>query len=305
MVLLGATLVSRKLRRAARSHLSLRSGTAGCSTGPLHPVRTGLRQLPNSGILQVPAEWRRWNHSPTQGSREVPAVNWQVEQCPLLAYHSIAELYPEAPELEGLFDSDARFRQQLRQAVRRDLQSDAARIDEGLLNHSDARLGSSCQAFLGDFVGRDRLRLKELPFLTEVFLSYKIGLSGRDFMARLLGLCAGVAAGSWTEIVCGGVLQRGQGWHQDEGLDTYTVMLGFPPTNHFAGKGVFSNVAKLSHRLAPVGPSIPIEPDLEVPEGTVLRPVYARGQEIFVYNDSALLHCAPDKPNRECLWRLM
>ena len=43
----------------------------------------------------------------------------------------------------------------------------------------------------------------------------------------------------------------------------------------------------------------------EIGEEYVLRPIYSRGREIWISDDSTHLHSTPDQQNRECLWRFM
>lgn len=255
--------------------------------------------LAGSGVVEVPAAWRRpaW-----PGAAEAaPAIDWEASaagRLPFFAYHSLVDLFPEVPGLAPLFNGDASFRRCLREAAREDMATeevpDPARPPP---------VDDCVQAFLGTFVAQGRLILLPFPRLTQLFSDHGIGLTGRAFMARLLGLCNGVASGSWTDIV--GAPRRMQFWHQDEGHDTYTVMLGFPPSSGFAGEGVFSQAARISHRLTPIGLGIPIEVDWEIPEERIFRPIYCAGQEVIVYNDSMLLHKAPDAPNREAVWRFL
>ena len=47
------------------------------------------------------------------------------------------------------------------------------------------------------------------------------------------------------------------------------------------------------------------EPAPVVPEEFVFRPLYSRGREVWVSDDSAHLHSTPDRQFRECLWRFM
>ena len=102
-------------------------------------------------------------------------------------------------------------------------------------------------------------------------------------------------------------------WHQDSGISSKTVLLGFPPRNGYVGGGVFSSHVKLSHPLKPTegeahGMVVEFErfePPLEIPEEHVLRPLYSRGREVWVSDDSTHLHSTPDRQCRECLWRFM
>jgi hypothetical protein len=80
------------------------------------------------------------------------------------------------------------------------------------------------------------------------------------------------------------------------------------------GGGVFSSHVKLSHPLRPTqgethGAVVEYErfdpPPEPIPEEYVLRPLYGRGREIWVSDDSTHLHSTPDQQYRECLWRFM
>ena len=42
-----------------------------------------------------------------------------------------------------------------------------------------------------------------------------------------------------------------------------------------------------------------------IPEEYVLRPLYSKGREIWISDDSTHLHSTPDRQRRECLWRFM
>jgi len=119
-------------------------------------------------------------------------------------------------------------------------------------------------------------------------------------------------------------------WHQDSGLEHFTVMVGFPAFNNYEGLGVFSHVVPLSSRLkvpqASGGPRTwPLEElidgskeqghrlcesredimELQFEEKHIIRPTYRRGREILVYNDAEIFHSAPDYARRESLWRFM
>jgi len=231
--------------------------------------------------------------------REAMPIDWEAEASraapPAFAYHSLADLFPETPGLAGEFNRNADFRSSLRAAARDDLSKAHEQAAGGAAD-------SSLQAFVGRFVEKDRLSLHPMPRLTGVLQEHGLDLSGHAFIARLLELCNGICCGSWADIVGP---PRSHRWHQDEGRNTYTVMLGFPASGSFVGEDVFSHVARISHRLSPPGFGIPLEVDYAVPEECVFRPVYAPGQEVVVYNDSTLLHRAPEAPNRQALWRLM
>eukprot|EP00411_Alexandrium_monilatum_P024509 CAMPEP_0175224012 /NCGR_PEP_ID=MMETSP0093-20121207/21629_1 /TAXON_ID=311494 /ORGANISM="Alexandrium monilatum, Strain CCMP3105" /LENGTH=340 /DNA_ID=CAMNT_0016517635 /DNA_START=15 /DNA_END=1037 /DNA_ORIENTATION=+ len=307
-LLLAAT--ARRLRRMTRQSGQMspssrkrcsRASAASSVAGPLAPYT----------VFDVPPEWRRLEVDPTGASmRAAPSIDWQAEAShatpPSFAYRSLAELFPEAEGLGSEFNSNARFRRALRTAARDDFQEVVPGGSSGSRPLPDAKDGS-VQAFVGHFVERDRLRLRPMPRLTQALRDHGFTLSGQAFIGRLLELCNGVCCGSWADIIGP---PRSSRWHQDEGRNTYTVMLGFPPASGYAGDGVFTRVARISHRLCPVGLGIPVEVDFAIPEECTFRPVYAPGQEIVVYNDGTLLHRAPESrapesPSREALWRLM
>lgn len=250
--------------------------------------------LSSTVVHQVPQEWRR----PDVQEAE---IDWDAEpsaqQPPFFAYHSLAEVFPDIP-LDKKFNSDASFRRQLREAARDDLFVPLPKLNAEQ-NAMLRALDSSVQAKL---VTPER-KLRSLPRLTQTFKENGLELSGQTFVARLLGLCGGKVTGGWMDIV-GSTKQRKHGWHQDTGRGGYTVMLGFPASDRFIGEGVFSHAARISHLLR-LDRGIPIVLDWVLPEEAIFRPVYAPGQEIITYSDSAVIHSAPDKHDRESVWRLM
>ena len=95
------------------------------------------------------------------------------------------------------------------------------------------------------------------------------------------------------------------------------MLLGFPPRDEVAYDapigGVFSSVIKLSHPLRPNegeehGAIVEYERFADAPpigDEYTLRPLYSKGREIWVSDDSTHLHSTPDVQKRECLWRFM
>jgi len=126
--------------------------------------------------------------------------------------------------------------------------------------------------------------------------------------------------GSLIDIVtAGNRLKPAHSWHQDCNLPQMTVMLGFPISNEYKGAGVFSHAIKLTHQIKDqisgggavvqydefegVGQSEDLPNPL--PESVILRPWYAKGREIMVYDDSWHIHSAPDHIHRTSVWRFM
>jgi hypothetical protein len=148
---------------------------------------------------------------------------------------------------------------------------------------------------------------------TAAFQAHGLDLNGRDFVLGLGALCGSRPHGSLIDIV---PLQRRvqHSWHQDAGISSLTVLLGFPRRNGYEGGGVFSSHVKLSHPLRPTqgethGAVVEYErfdpPPEPIPDEYVLRPLYGRGREIWLSDDSTHLHSTPDRQYRECLWRFM
>ena len=137
--------------------------------------------------------------------------------------------------------------------------------------------------------------------------------TGDAFMDTIGGLCGIQPAASthWMDIV--GVLTRRipHSWHQDTGNSpkhSKTVLLGFPATDNYNGVGVFSHVVKLKReQYAPDGHS-PVEPVLyqqDIDDEYIVRPKYAKGQEIIAYRDVDVLHSSPDVAYRASVMRFM
>lgn len=105
--------------------------------------------------------------------------------------------------------------------------------------------------------------------------------------ARLGALCGGGAdvAGSLTDIVHNGRMEVTHSWHADSGLASCTVMVGFPSRDGYAGAGVFSHVARMSHPLREQkGRGAVIEWERyepapgPLPEEVIVRPEYRKAR---------------------------
>jgi hypothetical protein len=251
---------------------------------------------------------------------------------------ALKDLFPEVgARLEELFDGDAAFRQAVRAAAREDMFTPIL----GLSDEKNAQLKDAGSSLEGNW--------KECGpclALTAVFSAHGLELDGRTFISRLGSLCVDPplegegrgevegevevgggdgeggsfpVTGSWLDIVSpkGGRRTAAHAWHQDSGLEQWTCMLGFPPSDHYEGPGVFSHAVRLSHAMPPPetpGPVViegpPPDPNTgEVrgafPEAHVERPVFRRGAEVMLYKDCDHVHSAPDEFNREGIWRFM
>ena len=91
---------------------------------------------------------------------------------------------------------------------------------------------------------------KPLESFTAAFEAHGVALDGKTFLQTLGGLCGDRPHGTLIDIV---PLRRrvAHSWHQDSGISSMTVLLGFPPRDGYEGGGVFSHHVKLSHALRP------------------------------------------------------
>ena len=155
---------------------------------------------------------------------------------------------------------------------------------------------------------------RTLDAFTRAFADHGVQLTGREFVLKLGSMCGPAAHGSLIDIV---PLPRRvvHSWHQDSGIPSNTVLLGFPSTDGYEGGGVFSHHVKLSHRLKPTegdthGAVVQFErlsdpPPPPIPPEYLLRPLYSRGREIWISDDSTHVHSTPDVQCREAVWRFM
>lgn len=215
-----------------------------------------------------------------------------------ITFHAFDDLFPET-NLGEIFDSNSQFRTSLRKAARRDFFNEYAHGKCNSLNNIEISMMSNWR------------KNNVYANIDEVFTQYNVSnLNGVAFMQVLTSFClqGEHTFGSWMDIV--GIKEKyvPHSWHQDSGLNQFTVMVGFPKENHFEGTGVFSHAVKLSHRLC-LPSNTGKEPVLwkgeSFPESTMMRPTYRRGKEVMVYNDRDVFHSAPDFAIRESIWRFM
>ena len=217
---------------------------------------------------------------------------------------SLDDIFPGSG-LGAVFDGDAAFRTLVRSATRADLFVPNPRWS--------TEANSAMRGLNSTLVMDWRLAERGCPTLDAALASRGLGLSGSNLILGLGALCGGSAsvAGSLTDIVATREAVA-HSWHQDSGLRSFTVLLGFPGEDGYDGGGVFSHVVRLSHPLRTQNaPSGVIEWERYEPpvgpmdEGLVVRPRYCRGREVLMYCDCDTLHSAPDRMKREAVWRFM
>ena len=223
---------------------------------------------------------------------------------------SLESVFPDSGLAEA-WDTNSELRTALRVALRDDMFRPPAHWNEKQRRFATG-LDAACMVSWR-MAAEEAEERQGLASFDAAFAEHGVSLSGIEFVRGLTALCGERPHGSLIDIV---PLQRrvAHSWHQDSGISSFTVLLGFPPRDRYVGGGVFSSQIKLSHPLRPTsgdahGAVVEYElfepPPEPIPDEHVLRPGYARGREIFVSDDTTHLHSTPDRQTRECLWRFM
>ena len=195
-----------------------------------------------------------------------------------VAFFGLEELFP-GTGLEEIFNSDARFRTNIRRAMREDLFVP----DDAASEKANAAISSLASSLMVNW----KTSPTGYAALSGVFIDHGVeNLSGESFIQTLGGLCGEESRGSLIDITGTGRRRERHSWHQDNGLERqFTCMLGFPPESDWEGVGVFSHSAKLSHPLRQDGKEGEIiewedfKVGDELPVCVIGRPVYSAGHE--------------------------
>ena len=220
---------------------------------------------------------------------------------------SLEEIFPGSGLAEA-WDTNGELRRALRRALRADLFQPPPQWSAKQVQFA-TELDSACMVSWSQAASGERA----CDAFSAALAAHGVALDGRAFLHGLGALCGQRPHGSLIDIV---PLNRKvqHSWHQDSGISSDTVLLGFPPRDGYEGGGVFSSLVKLSHPLRPThgdthGAVVEFEqfepPPEPIPEEYVLRPLYSRGREIWISDDTTHLHSTPDRQDRECLWRFM
>jgi hypothetical protein len=229
-------------------------------------------------------------------------------------YVSLESLFPDTGLAEA-WDMRSSLRTALRKALRYDLMAPLLRHLSEPQRQAALSLESACMISWSNALAAQAEGKVSFDRITEAFRAHGVsGLDGATFIRTIGSLCGPKPHGSLIDIV---PLNRvvAHSWHQDCGIAQNTVLLGFPPHDGYDGGGVFSHFVKLSHPLRPSagdehGAVVEFErlsdpPPAPIAEKFVVRPLYRKGREIWVSDDTTHLHSTPDIQLRECLWRFM
>lgn len=205
-----------------------------------------------------------------------------------------------------LFSSCDEFRNGIRNAIRLDI-FDSTPAYAGMSEKARKMLLLPDSSLQGSWKckGRHGLKQGEIRMLTLTkVLKRHLGDSaptGDEFMDTIGQLCGSNPQTLWIDIV--GITDRkiSHSWRQDTGRslnnDSKTVLLGFPMENNYVGGGVFSHMVKLKNEQWACDGHPPNEPilfDHDIDKNYIVRPQFAKGQEILIYRDVDVLHSSPD-----------
>ena len=209
-------------------------------------------------------------------------------------------------EFSECFHNDADFRNSIRNNARLDFSF----TDNTLSYEKNARINDPRASIMSSWKNNNN----NYEFLTKYFIEKGFkNLSGKDFIGNLTQFCEknnynndDVTFGSFMDIIGIKDKRLPHAWHQDSGLNSNTVMLGFPSSCNYNGIGVFSHIVKLKNRLPPPQSAAPRVLDTDYfPNEVIIKPIFKKGCEILVYRDSDVFHSAPDVTYRESVWRFM
>jgi hypothetical protein len=227
-----------------------------------------------------------------------------------------------------LFNSDAQFRLQLRQAMRHDIydttpqyQNLSLKAKEMLLLPDSSLQGSWRKP---TSIPDGEIRMKRLTqVLQEAFVDkfFSFCPTGDDLMQAIGDLCGPEPSTHFIDIV--GVLDRRipHSWHQDTGrsgtsavsnnnnnVPTRTVLWGFPSDSDYTGCGVFSHLVSLQHESKAPQSHPKMQSllfDGTIDDDYIVRPSYGPGRELLMYRDIDVLHSSPDVAYRTSVMRFM
>jgi hypothetical protein len=247
--------------------------------------------------------------------------------------------------LSKIFNSDEKFRNYLRSAIRLDVfettpfYANLPKQASSVLLLPDSSLEGSWRIpTMADNPSSPIPRMKHTTrVLKEAFQQYdeecggysssRIDFDGDDLFRRIGEICGNGASTHWIDIY--GVQNKkiNHSWHLDAGIspdDCQTVLWGFPPENDYHGTGVFSHIIPLDYAFNDIvnmndddndgaentttrarHRMEPILYEGTVDEKYIVRPSYEPGKELLIYRDVDVLHSAPDVTYRASVMRFM
>jgi hypothetical protein len=238
-----------------------------------------------------------------------------------IATHSLDDLFPGL-QFSKFFAQSMAFRNAVRRAIREDvfdttemyhsLSEKAKRVlllpDTFLQGCWKCHNGHWCRnpSYEKAFDESPQLRMIQLTAVLHEYLGPDAP-SGDFFMDTIGALCGSSPEASWTDVV--GISNRRvpHAWQLDIS-PSKTVLLGFPPTDDFSGMGVFPHLVKVTYpQMAGEETNHPdaLDPNLQIDEKFIVRPLFAPHQEILIYTNRDVLCSEPDIAYRTSCMRFM
>jgi hypothetical protein len=280
------------------------------------------------------------NNNNNDQSDESQQTRRIVIRHPHFEFKSLDDLFPHANNnnnnmMSLVFNTNERFRDELRYAIRYDMISDTTiygTLTEEQRKHDELQLN---QPIIGYWKQQQQQQQQSPPRTdlkmkrtTDVLYKY-IGAktpTGDEFIDTIGSLTRSEEPPyHWTDVVGVAATQNNRmgdktihAWHQDYGtLEPSNpmnrhVFFGFPPRNDYVGTGVFPHIIKLQHEqwkddVVPTTSNRTNKPIFyrgdSIPKEYVVRPLYRPGREIVTFRDVDVLHSSPDIQYRQSIMR--
>jgi len=234
---------------------------------------------------------------------------------------SLDDLFPDL-NFSDSFNTLAKFRDDLRHAIRYDMISDESIYGPNEQRYQELDKNQPLIGYWKDTKCTTTPRMNKTTDTLRQHLGPNAP-TGDEFMQAIGSLCHSTQPPfHWTDVVGVTATQNKQlgektehAWHQDYGhLETphennKLVFLAFPPHNHYKGTGVFPHVIKLKcqHWAKPQDMmDSSYKPTFyrgTVPNQYIVRPRYVPGGEIILFRDVDVLHSSPDIQYRASIMR--
>jgi hypothetical protein len=240
---------------------------------------------------------------------------------------SLDDLFPDLNFSER-FNTLAKFRDDLRRAIRYDMISDESIYGPNEQRYQELDKNQPLLGYWKDTKCTTTTTTTPRMNKTTNTLRQHFGSinapTGDEFMQAIGSLCHSTQPPfHWTEVVGVTATQNKKlgektehAWHQDYGHlempheNNKLVFLAFPPHNHYKGTGVFPHVIKLKCQQWAKPRDVmdsSIKPTFyrgTVPNQYIVRPRYVPGEgEIILFRDVDVLHSSPDIQYRASVMR--
>ncbi|CAJ1920857.1 unnamed protein product [Cylindrotheca closterium] len=235
----------------------------------------------------------------------------QAVKTPAFKFMSLDDLFGKDVGLSTKFNAEAKFREDLRIAIRQDI-FDSTPFYASLSEKAASVLLLPDSSLEGSWRMPESMNRMNK---TTAVLAEALGesaLTGDELMKAIGDLCGSRPSTHFIDIY--GVQDRaiGHSFHMDFGKSplntTQTVLWGWPREDDYNGCGVFSHVIPLEEECWAPENHPRMEPVLfsgSFEENNIVRPRYQPGRELLIYRDVDVVHSAPDVTYRTSVMRFM